>query len=41
MSAMDAFKANASAVVRDYSVEPRTRYSTISGVSMPVKYAIV
>lgn len=33
---MDAFKANAAAVVRDYSVEPKTRYSTISGVNGPL-----
>jgi V-type H+-transporting ATPase subunit B len=35
-SAMDAFNANAAAVVRDYSVEPKTRYSTISGVNGPL-----
>ena len=36
MSAVEAFKANAKAVVKDYSVEPRTRYSTISGVNGPL-----
>mgnify|MGYP001430550839 CR=1 FL=1 len=33
---MSAFEQNAAAVVRDYSVQPRTQYSTISGVNGPL-----
>jgi V-type H+-transporting ATPase subunit B len=36
MSAVQAFAENAAAVVADYSVNPRTKYSTISGVNGPL-----
>ena len=36
MDSTDAFNLNGAAVVRDYSVNPRTQYSTISGVNGPL-----
>jgi V-type H+-transporting ATPase subunit B len=35
-SAAAAFIANAQAVVKDYSVEPKSEYATISGVNGPL-----